>query len=72
MSQNLDELLGPSGRSDYNVGDTITYMLNGRKLTGEITHITAPGLTPVSKTPHPTEYWIDGLTVIYQTDIIVE
>lgn len=70
--QNLDELLGPAGKSDYSVGDTIAYMVNGQKHTGEIIHISAPGVTPVSGTPHPTEYWIDGFTVIYQTDIIVE
>lgn len=70
--QNLNELLGPSGKSDYQVGDMIKYRHEGQIKQGEIMHITAPGLTPVSKTPHPTEYWIDGFTVIYQKDIIVE
>lgn len=69
--QNLNELLGPSGKSDYSVGDTIKYRVNGQIRTGEIMHITGPGFT-VSGRPHPTEYWVDGFTCLYQTDIIVE
>jgi len=74
MSQNLDELLGPSGKSDYSVGDTISYMVGGERRSGTIEHITAPGLT-ASGRHHPTQYWVsDGgfPSVIYQTDIIVE
>jgi hypothetical protein len=73
--QNLNELLGPSGKSDYSVGDTISYMVGGQKKSGTIEHITAPGLTPVSGTPHPTQYWVSSggfPDVVYHADIIVE
>lgn len=73
--QNLDELLGPKGKSDYNVGDTVSYRVNGQKHTGTIEWIEAPSLTPVSGTPHPTQYWVSSggfPDCIYQKDIIVE
>lgn len=75
MTQNMDALLGPSGKSDYSVGDRVTYMYNGQMHTGTIEWIEAPGVTPVTKTPHPTQYWVsDGgmPDCIYQTDIVVE
>ena len=56
--------------SEYRIGQTIRYRSpdTGQIVSGEITWITGPGKTSQG-TPHPTEYWIDGLTVIYSADI---
>jgi hypothetical protein len=73
--QNLDELLGPAGRSDYSVGDTIKFREGASVLSGEIIHISAPGQTVTGKHT-PTTYWVDAgcgfPSVVYSSDIIVE
>lgn len=74
MSQNFEELLGPKGKSDYQEGDTISYLVNGVKHTGKIIHISAPGQTVTGK-QHPTEYWVSSggfPDVVYSGDILQE
>src|SRR5437763_16226305 len=66
----LEALYGKAAKfSEYKAGQTVRYRDNGRELIGEITYVSAPGHT-VRGVAHPTQYWIDGLTCIYQTDII--
>lgn len=62
--EELEVLYDPLTRhAEYQRGQTVIYRTDGRRKIGEIMWITAP--TP----DHPTEYWIDGLTCIYQNDI---
>ena len=69
--QQMEELHGPLARySEYRIGQTVRYRSpdTGKVISGEITWITGPGQT-VTGRPHPTEYWVDGLTVVYSSDI---
>lgn len=56
--QNLNELLGPSGRGDYQQGDTITFTEGEQTLTGEVIHVEAAGQTTTGK-HHPLTYHTD-------------
>lgn len=76
MSQDLDELYGESGYSDYRIGDTIRFREAGQIMSGEILHIAAPSQTPVSKKPVPTSLQVDcsdGFPhIVYASDIVEE
>lgn len=66
----LEDLYGPAARhSEFKVGQTIRFRSDGTIRTGEITYVSPPGVTALGK-PHPLEYWIDGLTVCYSSDIL--
>lgn len=66
----LFELYGPAAKfAEFKAGQTVRYRSDGRELVGEITYVSAPGHT-VRGVAHPTQYWIDGLTCIYQSDIL--
>jgi hypothetical protein len=75
QEQNLEALLGPSGKSDYSVGDTIKFREGASVLSGEIIHIEAAGTTPVSKTPHPLTYHVDCSDgwphLVYPSQVII-
>lgn len=66
----LEALYGERAKfSEYKVGQHVRYRADGMVKTGEITYVSAPGRT-VRGIEHPTEYWIDGLNVAYQSDIL--
>jgi hypothetical protein len=68
--EEMESLYGERAKfSEYQAGQLVRYRDSGRELVGEITYVTAPGQT-VRGTAHPTEYWIDGLTVCYSSDIL--
>jgi hypothetical protein len=75
MSQDLNELLGPSGRGDHRTGDTITFTEGAQTFTGEIIHVEAPGQTVTGK-HHPTTYHTDcgdgWPHLVYASQIIQE
>ncbi len=68
--EQMEALYGPSAKfSEYKAGQHVRYRADGMVKTGEITWVSGPGHTALG-TPHPTQYWIDGLTCIYQGDIL--
>lgn len=73
--QNLNEILGPQGKGDYSVGDTITFRDQGQEYAGVIIHVEAPGQTATGR-HSPLTYHVDcgdgWPRLAYQTDIIVD
>lgn len=56
--QDLEALLGPSGKGDFQTGDIITFTEGEQTLTGEVIHVEADGETVTGK-HHPLTYHTD-------------
>lgn len=58
VEQNLDALFGAPWPGDYQKGEQITFIQNGKQLTGSVIHCSAPQKT-VSGKQLPTTYEVD-------------
>jgi hypothetical protein len=65
QDQDLSAIFGePARHSEYTIGQVVRYASDGRIQTGEVSWTTPADAT------HPLEYWVNGLTCLYSTDIL--
>ena len=74
-NQDLDALLGPPGKGDYQKGDSLTFTERAQTFTGEIIYVQTPGQTVTGKT-HPLTYHVDcgdgWPHLVYPSQLIVK
>lgn len=74
----MTALFGPlAPYSDHKRGETISFMLRGSRVSGEVTWITAAGPSPTGQHHSPVTYvcYVEGElmpTLVYQTEVIEE
>ncbi len=59
MDNQLEGIYGPSAPADYQPGDRVRFLREGREQYGELLHVRAPGAVVQGGVVHPTLYVVD-------------